>query len=401
MSRLFGLLGLMLLAFPASAGANEVVLRLANGGEMRGQLLNPDVAADKRENYELQTPFGGKFAVGKAMVVEVVKVSAPMVEYERIRPTFPDTVDGQWALAQWCREQQLMAQRTEHLRRIIDLEPNHERARSLLGYMRVDGEWVTRESLMEQRGYVKSPRGWELPQEVQLREERRKREQAEREWFARLNMLRSRLDSAKADDARRVIASITDPHALRAMQRHLDHKNEKNRDVRLDMVEGLVSINTSAAHALMVERALFDVDSDVRITCMEKLGKIKNYDVVRMFIGYLRDSAVETVNRAALGLAYMHDPSAISPLIDALITVHVKVTTSGSANQHAATFGSGGQSNFASGGTATKHVNKSHNEQVRATLADLTGVDFAFDKEQWRTWYNAQRKAGNVDARRD
>ena len=77
-------------------------------------------------------------------------------------------------------ERQLREQREIHLERIIELQPDHEQARSVLGYQRKDGKWITRDELMVKRGYVKGPRGWELPQEVKLREERRMRDLSER-----------------------------------------------------------------------------------------------------------------------------------------------------------------------------------------------------------------------------
>ena len=54
---------------------------------------------------------------------------AEETEYERIRPTYADTAEAQWELAQWCREHKLPAQRTVHLRRVIELDPEHVEAR--------------------------------------------------------------------------------------------------------------------------------------------------------------------------------------------------------------------------------------------------------------------------------
>ena len=77
-------------------------------------------------------------------------------EYERIRPTYADTAAAQWELAQWCREHKLTAQRETHLRRVIELEPNHVEARHALGYsQQPTANGLPRDEIMTQRGYRK------------------------------------------------------------------------------------------------------------------------------------------------------------------------------------------------------------------------------------------------------
>ncbi len=46
-------------------------------------------------------------------------------------------------LADWCVEVGLMPQARAHLERVIDFEPDHELARDLLGYRRVDYDWIS------------------------------------------------------------------------------------------------------------------------------------------------------------------------------------------------------------------------------------------------------------------
>lgn len=382
----------------SGASAGEVVLKLVNGGQMRGRWLNADEPAATRKTYQIVTGFGGRFSVAVEQVEEAVAIPVALIEYERVRPTFPDTVEGQWEAAEWCKDRQLRPQREAHLERIIELDPEHERARLLLGYQRRDGKWLTRDDLMIGRGYVKGPKGWELPQEVKLREERRKRELAEREWMARLKTWRGWLSGDKAPAARENITSIDDPFALKAIGHYMDVKNERHSGVRLLFVDALANIGV-AGHGMLVQASLYDPEREVRLTAMERLAKAQSHEAVRSYIGYLRDADNVTVNRAALGLSYLNDPSAVSPLIDALVTTHKFVETKGGGG-YTASFSSAG-SGFSSGSSSTLHIARVSNESVRDTLVRLTGANFNFDIAMWRSWYNSQRKATPIDTRRD
>ena len=103
-------------------------------------------------------------------VQKVLTPRAADVEYERIRPTYPDTVEGQWALAEWCREHALSAAvREPHLRRVIELDPNHVQARRALGYVPIDGQWTRPKDLMESRGLKPYHGQYLTPQEIELR----------------------------------------------------------------------------------------------------------------------------------------------------------------------------------------------------------------------------------------
>ena len=45
--------------------------------------------------------------LGKAQVNKVIHRTANDIEYEKVRPRYPDTIEGQWDLAEWCRERNL------------------------------------------------------------------------------------------------------------------------------------------------------------------------------------------------------------------------------------------------------------------------------------------------------
>ena len=115
----------MLSAAARTAPADVFVL--SGGGRVVGELVNRDESP--RQRYVVQTAEGAKVTLDAAQVRQVLHPRPDEAEYERIRPTYPDTAAAQWELAQWCREHKLTTQREVHLRRVIELDPNHAEAR--------------------------------------------------------------------------------------------------------------------------------------------------------------------------------------------------------------------------------------------------------------------------------
>ena len=112
--------------------ARAEVFVLSTGGRVVGELVNRD--ENPRKKYIIELEDGSRVTLDAAQVEQVQRPKAELLEYEKIRADYPDTVEGQWALAEWCREKKLPAQRDTHLKRIIELDPDHADARRALGY---------------------------------------------------------------------------------------------------------------------------------------------------------------------------------------------------------------------------------------------------------------------------
>lgn len=118
-----------LLLIVATAGwlipqlARADLVRLKSGGELRGRIVK---AADESV-LTVETESGAEVTVAAAAVEFVTLRSATIEEYEsRARRTLASVPD-QLGLAEWCRQKGLTAQRLEHLERVIELEPDHEK----------------------------------------------------------------------------------------------------------------------------------------------------------------------------------------------------------------------------------------------------------------------------------
>src|SRR4029079_16707068 len=86
-------------------------------------------------------------------VREAIRQSPAELEYSKLAPAAADTVEGQWEVGEWWRKNSLTRQREVHLRRLIELNPDHQQARYALGYQFQRGEWITRAGAWRQEGY--------------------------------------------------------------------------------------------------------------------------------------------------------------------------------------------------------------------------------------------------------
>jgi hypothetical protein len=388
-----------LIAVPAWADT----LLLENGGKIEGQWLNREEQpltryVIRQANTTLILPL--------SQVREAIAQSPAEREYTRRAAVAGDTAEAQWQLAQWCRQAGLTRQRELHLARVIELDPNHAAARGALGFQFLKGQWVTREGFHRNEGYEYYRGKWRTPQEIEILESRSRTELAEKEWLTKLRRWRRELDSPdKAAAARASLLAVKDPLAVGPIDGVFSR--ERVRAVKYLYADMLVNIGTTAALKALVERALSDPDEEVFYYVVDRLAAVRPPHIEDPLIAALRDNNNVRVNRGAIALARLGEKSAISPLIDALVTTHTEIVRPGPlAGADTASFGSFGT--FAKRGDDGPKLNiyYIHNQAVLDALTRLTGANFAFDKKAWRYWYAQERvaqEAGQpmVDARRD
>ncbi len=395
-----GLLG----AAPAAA---EVFV-LENEGRVSGEWLNKE--DKKAEQYIVRTATGGTVKLAKDQVARVYVPSAEELEYEKIRGDFEDTAADQWNLAEWCRQNRLREQRTTHLKRCIELDPDHTGARLALGYTRIDNQWKTQEESFLERGYVRYRGKWMLPQEVELAERIRANKKETGEWFVKIKRWRGWLDDARAEQAEDELLNITDPNAVPALKQYFE--SEKDSKTRLLFADALAKVNTGDSLFVLGDGALYDGDQEVRLTCLDYLKKEPRPDLVKYYASALRNKDNVTVNRAAYCLKELNDDSVVSALIDALVTTHkTKIGSDSGGDQYTTTFGnspSGGGGMSASpgglgiGGNAPKIlVQHLRNIEVLDALVSITGANFGYDTQAWKYWLTSQQKAPAANVRRD
>jgi len=369
---------------------------LSSGGRVVGELLNPNQVP--RTDFLVKTPEGVVFKIERTEVAQRLTPRPEEAEYEAIWPRYADTVEAQWELAEWCRERTLSAQRERHLKRILQLDPDHEQARRGLGYVTRDGQWTTRDDEFRKQGYVYFEGQWRTTQEVQLIEEERATTQAQNEWLARFKQYRDQLASANPREARAAILQIDDPHAVKALAKALE--GEANENIRHLYLEALANVGTAPAAKILAAWYLREPLAELRIACLDPLKG--NRQAVDFFAGLLGSPDNRDVNKAAAALGYLGDPSAIDSLIRALVTTHKFRVSKGNPGQTSATFGSGGGGGLAMGGSDEIVARSLTNRSVLDALVALSGgSNFGYDVVAWRAWAAGQRQHQFINPRRD
>ncbi len=388
------------------AAADVFVLR--QGGRLRGTWLNSKEPQPKQ--YAMRTEEGAVVKLDAALVRLALVQDPTAAQYERRLEQCPDSIDGHWQLAEWCREQDLKEQREKHLQRILDLDPDHVRARHALGYSQIRGQWVTREGIQQRRGYRLYAGRWRLPQEIELLEASQAAEQAEKRWLAQMVRWREMLNTTAATEAYRGFAGIRDPQAVHGLKVLL--QQEAYRLVKLLYIDALERIGTPPAIDALVDATLQDADEEIFHECLDRIVRLQPPHVEKRYVKALRDENNVRLNRAAYALGRLEDKSVLSPLINALVTTHTIVVskpsdaytlTFSNTNGGAAGGSPWGGTGFSAGGDAQVIARTVNNQEVLTALIRLSGgVNFGFDKRAWRYWLDNQNRqsAPVVDARR-
>lgn len=395
---------IMLLTLAAAWGAGDGSCRadrfvLANGGHIEGQWLNPDDSP--RETYVIETAEGGRVVLA-AELVEAVETLSPVEQrYLEILPRMPNTVEGLWKMAEWCRESSLNTEREIHLEQLLRLDPDHKGARLALGYTKVDGVWARPEDRMRGLGYVRSGGSWRLPQEIAIQARKGRIDDAHNQWRRDVKNLRGQVGKRRGPEAVAQLRAIRDPMAAPALVELLN--GETLPEMAVLYIEVLGQLNHPAATAALVKHALENGDERVRDLCLDHLVRRGEHGAVAVFTRALTHKENYMVNRAAVALARMGDERAIIPLIDALTTKHKHLVSQGGApGGIGASFSpNGGGGGLSMGGKPKIVEQEVQNPAVLQALTALTQAHHGYRKDAWKAWYAAQNTPRGINLRRE
>ena len=318
-----------------------------------------------------------------------------MAEYEKVRRQYPDTVQGQLQLADWCRQHGLDAQRKTHLERVLQLDPDQAEARAKLGYHKVKDQWMTHAEEMADKGYVLRDGRWMPKPEAELYDDRKTQHAAELEWVTKINRWRNSLDGRQAEQGEKNLREINDPMAVFGLSQKL--KKEKNYKVRLMYIEALGNIKHPAARQPLAVCAIDDEVEEVRLTCLDVLQKQSDATVTKYFVGRMRDKNAtdEIIDRAGVALGRTKDPSCIPTLIDYLqITRFEEIQNPAGPGAMSAGFSKKGGVGLGMGQKPTIIPRPVQHHSVLEALVAITGQNFGYDQRAWSTWYANQKAAG-------
>lgn len=387
----------LLLAGPWPGRAETIWLR--TGGRVEGKLVATG-PADTAVPRSIELVRGGRLVLDEDQIASIDKLSDAEAHYRRRAPRVPRTVEAQWRLAEWCRENGLTAQRRVHLEQILKLDGNHVGARRGLGYFQYHGQWVTRAEVHQRAGYVRHEGRWRTPQDVRLLEEREAWRQARVEWQKRLQRWRQQIARGKPheiEEAWQQIQKIADPAAIGPLA-DLVRQEPLLRLKRL-YIRQLAAIPHPSAVQHLVQLSLTEAHPEVVDDCLQAVVGRRLPDTLETYAQFLRDADNYRVNRAAQALRRFREPATLAPLIEALITPHAIPLGPTPGGTHTVSLLRPADGN-SGGDIAFKHDSNPPavtilvpNREVLAALVDISGgVSFGYDQAAWRRWLAAQRQ---------
>lgn len=383
-----------------SGGAGADVFLLHSGGQVEGEWTNREQS--RTAGSEVRTATGIRVRVAAGQVEQRVPQLKGEAEYERVAPTYGPSVEDQWRLAEWCRVNSLPHHRQAHLKAILALDSNHVAARRALGYRQYGNQWQTLEERKRSAGYELYRGRWRLTQDVEVQEEKAKRDLAEAEWLVKLRRWRDELATDHAPKAYQQLEEVRDPSAVPAVRKLI--AKEPHRKVKLLYLDVLQRIGDGSAVQCLVQTALNDPDHEIFLETADRLDKMPPQRIAKPLMDTLRDANNVRVNRAAYMIGKTGDKKLVAPLVEALITLHR--TTIVPNGGDSTSFGSDGSVGISRGNDPKVVEVPVQNRAVLEALVGLTGQDFDYDQRAWRRWYDLERgrifaEAGNVDLRRE
>jgi hypothetical protein len=376
-------------------------IELASGGRIEGRVVESADADPSK--YVIELAGGGRVTVPRLEVERIDTMSADEAAYQKLARTAPDTVAAHWKLAEWCRERRLRELAESHLERILELDPNHEAARTALGFRQKNGQWMTRDDIMANRGMVMYEGRYVTPQHVELMKRQKDTKLSQADWGNTLERLRRWLTGRREEriaQAHAELQTIRDPLAAAPLVAIL--LREEIPELRQLWVAVAAGLDHQLAVDVLVDLSLNDPVEEIRFQCLESLIKSGRTGLATPYVRALRNRDNVIVNRAGAALGQIGDTDAIGPLINALVTKHKFKVGDGNADQHAYTF-SPDSGSFSFGGSGPQIVTQElRNPDVLGALVTLSGgTGFDYDQQQWRAWLAAQAKVNAVDVRRD
>jgi len=198
---LFSLFLFLLLVPPTDVFADEVFLRGA--GSISGRIVEQ---TDARVTVDVG---GGVIGVAMSRVDHIVRARTDLDEYDTRASRLARWDVNAWRdLGRWARRRGMDTQASQAYEKVLAVEPDDPEAQGALGFVLLDGNWVTREEAYRARGFVKYDGEWMMPDEAQLRldsvaAERASREAAESARAAELEKLKAEVQASYAAEQAR------------------------------------------------------------------------------------------------------------------------------------------------------------------------------------------------------
>ncbi len=378
------------------------VFHLKGGDKIEGEVLD-----NLDDAYRVRT-LVGIVDIEKDRIVKREKGPSPWRHYLRKRKKTPLTAEGHYELAQWCREHGLRPEATEHLKQVIELDPDHAEARQALGYVKDKGKWGRPRS-------PKAPTDEERKARRAAKAEERLLRKLISQWFVKIKSIhrgrmakqKSGMQSKKFRKAREQLLAIRDPLAIPGLTGVLSTGDLAARGV---LVEALAQFDEDEATMNLVVMVLLDPSPDIRRLAAIELLPREDDRVVQHLRDALANQDEKILRNAATALGVLKARRALEDLVSVLSTeklTRVRLSRPVYFGRIQGTFG-GGCRHVCGGhlryyrptsigvlgpgsmvGTATGYEDRPvsvYRTEVQEALIAITGQNFGFDADAWLLW---------------
>lgn len=384
------------------------IVRLRNGGELRGQLGELST-----ETLTITTDTGTSVTVPAEQVHFFVRRSPLQDEFERRFAATPSNAEAHWALGQWAKKNRLHDEYRRQFKQVLIRDASHARARKLLGYVRERGIWRTRDQSFLKRGYVKVNNRFITRTQRDTVAKTDADKQTEIDWTQQMAQI---ADGVNNGDPQAIaqLRGVQDPLAISALTSYF--REARNPAVRKLYVEVLGRIPSDGIVGPLVDQAVLDGALDVRNAAMQAIpaDQLPKAAVAARF--YLRAESNDVVQEAGRLLGGLNTRTSIEPLIESLVTLHdysTRPSSSPTTRERAANLlnkyplnpreiirvlrtgltpkGSTAATDDDSDGRV-QILYPHQNTEVLAALKRITGENFGFDQRAWRLWLASIRQ---------
>lgn len=393
-------------SFCAAVGFADIYY-FSGGGVLEGEPVDPEEKS--RKVYEIRTPEGVVLKLEGKNVERTETIGRNqrnLRSYYEMSPSLPDTAEIHAQIAEWCEKQYFKDLADIHWKRVIELDTNHKKARSMLGYIYKGREWISPEEINIGRGLQKDGVVWRSGQELELAAEKKKYAESVSTWRKTVQRM---FANSENPQTRNDILSLKDPDAVPALSEILTSP-KSSPNARVLALKALESVGTTMAMGEIVGHAMDpkEPSQDIRNLCLELIRK--HPETVEMagnsFARFLANGNNDTINQAAKAIMAIGAKDQIPNLIRVLETTHKRTYTTGSPGVGGSFNPTGDSSLTKRGGgitmgqTTRTETFDVKNHAVHEALCELTGVDFGFDRAGWLNWLESQHRSLDTDFRR-
>ncbi len=341
------------------------------------------------------------------MIRRIEYKKTPLEAYMEMARGLDDSdLAGHLRLARWCLQKKLASEARAEYQKVIAVDPDHEEARTALGYRLHQGEWMTEDQVNEARGLVKHKGRWMTPEERDLEKALEEQKELDQKLLREVRLQLDRLraaDEKKRQEAKTALSGIDDKYKTKAFLAAL---SSGSTEVRGYVIEELGRMMEPSAARPLARRVVWDDDPSLRELALRSLEAIAHPDTALYLAAYLVEESVSARIRCEQAMSRFPDPRAAPVLADAL--ENVVETLRAMENYGEQVTAMTNRTLILRDGTRItlpkivrvrveffdKQTKDKLNEEkvtIISTLRAVTGQDFGEDAARWRAWIKRQK----------